>query len=76
MFMQNSIQLINKLEEGRKHFEFMLYPGERHGIGGNSQNKAIHSRNEAYSFYYQNLLGKPMPAAFWGGPTGSTQRGF
>ncbi len=74
--MQNSIQLINKLEEGRKHFEFMLYPGERHGIGGNSQNKAIHSRNEAYSFYYQNLLGKPMPAAFWGGPTGSTQRGF
>lgn len=74
--MQNSIQLINKLEESRKHFEFMLYPGERHGIGGNSQNKAMHNRNEAYFFYYQNLLGKPMPAAFWGGGNGSTQRGF
>lgn len=62
--MQNSIQFINKLEELRKHFEFMLYPGERHGIGGNSQNKAQHIRMETYSFIYQNLLGKTMPAQF------------
>lgn len=73
--MQNSIQLINKLEELKKHFEFMLYPGERHGIGGNSANKAQHNRNEAYLFYYQYLLNKPMPSIFWGG-SGSGQKGF
>lgn len=60
--MQNSIQFINKLEELRKHFEFMLYPGERHGIGGNSPAKSQHLRMETYSYYYQNLLQKPMPA--------------
>ena len=62
--MQNSIQLINKMEESRKHFEFMLYPGERHGIGANSMNKAMHLRFENYKFYYQHLLNKPMPAGF------------
>ena len=72
--MQNSIQLINKMQELRKHFEFMVYPGERHGIGGNSANKAQHNRNEAYSFYYKNLLLKPMPEVFWGVTT--PQRGF
>jgi dipeptidyl-peptidase 4 len=69
--MQNSIQFINKLEDQKKHFEMMLYPGERHGIGGN---KGQHSRLEAYKFYYDNLLGKPMPAKFWGVPT--ERRGF
>lgn len=73
--MQNSIQLINKMQEAGKHFEFMLYPGERHGIGGNSAKKAQHNRNEAYSFIYQYLLGKPMPAQFWG-QAGSERRGF
>ena len=72
--MQNSIQLINKLQELRKRFEFMLYPGERHGIGGNSANKAQHNRNEAYNFYYKNLLLKPMPEVFWG--VTAPQRGF
>jgi dipeptidyl-peptidase-4 len=60
--MQNSIQLINKLEDLKKHFEFMLYPGERHGIGGA---KGLHNRTEAYKFYYDNLLNKPMPTDFW-----------
>ena len=32
--MQNSIQLINKLEDMDRHFEFMIYPGERHGWSG------------------------------------------
>lgn len=72
--MQNSIQLINKLQESKKHFEFMVYPGERHGIGGNSVNKAQHNRNEAFSFYYNHLLNKPMPQVFWGGT--APQRGF
>jgi dipeptidyl-peptidase 4 len=60
--MQNSIQFINKLEDLKKHFEFMIYPGERHGIGGA---KGLHNRTEAFSFYYKNLLGKEMPESFW-----------
>lgn len=56
--MQNSIQLINKLQEHNKHFEFMLYPGERHGWGGP---KATHLRNETYRFYYKYLLEKDFP---------------
>ncbi|MCK7558270.1 S9 family peptidase [Chitinophaga sedimenti] len=56
--MQNSIQLIDKFEDLNKHFEFMLYPGERHGWGGS---KGVHSRAEANRFYYQYLLNKPVP---------------
>ncbi len=68
--MQNSIQLIDKLEDAKKHFEFMLYPGQRHGIGAA---KGQHNRVETYQFIYTNLLNKPMPAQFWGN---GTQRGF
>ena len=60
--MQNSIQLINKLEDLDKNFEFMIYPGERHGWGGL---KAVHLRNESSLFIYNHLLGKPMPDIFW-----------
>jgi dipeptidyl-peptidase-4 len=60
--MQNSIQLINKLEDSKKHFETQIYPGERHSFTGP---KASHSRLEAYQFYYRYLLEKPMPAIFW-----------
>ena len=69
--MQNSMQLINKLQDLKKHFELMVYPQERHGIGGL---KGQHARLEAYKFYYDNLLGKPMPQKFWGVPT--EKRGF
>ncbi len=68
--MQNSMVLINKLEDLKKHFEFMAYPGERHGISGL---KGMHSRYEAYKFYYQYLLEKPMPAKFW---APESQKGF
>jgi dipeptidyl-peptidase 4 len=68
--MQNSTTLINKLQDLKKHFELMIYPGERHGIGGL---KGAHNRTEAYQFYYTNLLNKPIPKEFW--ETG-TQRGF
>ena len=63
--MQNSLVLVNKLQDLKKHFEFMLYPGERHGIGGNNRAKGEHNRTEAYNFYYQYLLKKPMPEQFW-----------
>lgn len=68
--MQNSIQLVNKLEDMNKHFEFMLYPGERHGIGGA---KGLHSRTEAMDFYYNELLKKPVPLDF---RSSAGQRGF
>jgi dipeptidyl-peptidase-4 len=58
--MQNSLQLVKKLEESKKHFEFMLYPGGRHGWGGSQQ---AHSTNENNSFIYKNLLQKDVPAA-------------
>ena len=56
--MQNSIQLIKKLQEKKKHFEFMLYPGGRHGWGGNQQ---LHSQNEIAMFIYKNLLEREVP---------------
>lgn len=63
--MQNSLQFVNKLEDLKKHFEFMAYPGERHGIGGNNPAKGLHNRTEAAAFYYRYLLNKEMPEAFW-----------
>lgn len=60
--MQNTLQFINILEDHKKHFELMIYPGERHGVAAA---KAVYSRTESYSFYYKNLLEKPMPGAFW-----------
>ena len=56
--MQNSIQLVDKLEDLGKHFEFIVYPGGRHGWGGA---KGVHSRVETARFYYQYLLEKPFP---------------
>lgn len=56
--MQNSIQLIDTLQNLNKHFEFLIYPGGRHGWGGA---KATHLRSETMRFYYQNLLEKPFP---------------
>ena len=52
--MQNSIYLISKLQDEGKSFEFMLYPDGRHGWGGA---KAVHSRNEANSFWLRNFFG-------------------
>jgi dipeptidyl-peptidase 4 len=60
--MQNTMQLINLLEDQKKHFELMIYPGERHGVGGA---KGLYSRAESYSFFYKNLLEKEMPVQFW-----------
>jgi dipeptidyl-peptidase-4 len=58
--MQNSLQLVKKLQESKKHFEFMLYPGGRHGWGGNQNS---HSTNENNMFIYKHLLKKDMPAS-------------
>jgi dipeptidyl-peptidase 4 len=59
--MQNSIQLIDKLQDLNKNFEFMLYPGERHGWGGK---KARHSNQENVRYIYKHLLEKPIPSEY------------
>ncbi|MGV3765161.1 MAG: S9 family peptidase [Chitinophagaceae bacterium] len=56
--MQNSIQLISKLQDLKKDFEMMIYSGGRHGWGGN---KGLHFQNLKTQFVYKNLLQKEMP---------------
>lgn len=56
--MQNTIQLVDTLEDMNKQFELMLYPGGRHGWGGP---KAVHLRTDTYRFYYEHLIRKPFP---------------
>jgi dipeptidyl-peptidase-4 len=53
--LQNSIWLITKLQDLNKPFEFMVYPGERHGWGGP---KRTFSTNEANSFWLREFFGK------------------
>jgi dipeptidyl-peptidase-4 len=57
--MQNSIQLISKLQDEKKDFEFMLYSGGRHGWQGNKQS---HFQNLKTKFIYRYLLEKTVPA--------------
>lgn len=57
--MQNTIQLINKMEDANKHFELMIYPGGRHGW---TSTKGKHDFTERVRFYYQHLLEKAAPA--------------
>ena len=55
--MQNSLQLISKLQDAKKEFEMMVYPGGRHGWGAN---KGIHFQNLKTQFIYKYLLEKPV----------------
>lgn len=55
--LQNSIQLISKLQDLKKDFEFMPYSGARHGWGGN---KWTHYQNSKTRFIYNYLLEKPV----------------
>jgi dipeptidyl-peptidase-4 len=56
--MQNSLQLISKLQDAKKDFEFMIYPGGRHGWPGN---KGLHFQNLKTKFIYKYLLEKEVP---------------
>ncbi|HMO32844.1 MAG TPA: DPP IV N-terminal domain-containing protein [Lacibacter sp.] len=58
--VQNSLQLVRKLQEKKKQFEFMLYPGGRHGWR-NLPNQDAHSANEITRFIYNYLLEKEVP---------------
>ena len=55
--IQNSINLISKLQDAKKDFEFMEYSGGRHGWGGN---KWLHYQNLKTEFIYKYLLEKPV----------------
>ncbi len=55
--IQNSINFISKLQDGKKQFEFMEYSGGRHGWGGN---KSLHYQNLKTLFIYKYLLNKPV----------------
>jgi len=56
--MQNSIQLISKLQDAKKDVEFMPYSGGRHGWGGN---KGLHFQNLKTKYIYKYLLEKDVP---------------
>ena len=53
--LQNTLQLIDKFTSMNKHFELMLYPNERHGVG---YPKWVHAQTEYVRFWYKNFLGK------------------
>ena len=52
---QKAQDILIRLQDEGKSFEFMLYPGGRHGWGGM---KALHLRNEANKFWMRNFFGK------------------
>ncbi|MDD4645689.1 MAG: DPP IV N-terminal domain-containing protein [Bacteroidales bacterium] len=53
--MQNSIQLISKLQDLNKEFQFMMYPNGRHGWGGP---KAQHVAELQNKFWLKEFFGK------------------
>ena len=53
--MQNSLWLISKLQDEGKTFQFMIYPGERHGFRGA---KRLNSIIEEYEFWQTNFFGE------------------
>ncbi len=60
--MQNSIQLVAAMEDKGKDFEFMLYPGGRHGWR-NLRERNNHFDNLKTKFIYKYLLEKQVPKA-------------
>ena len=58
--MQNSLQLIGAMQDAKKDFTMMFYPGGRHGWG-NLRERWQHFNNEKTKYYYQYLLQKPVP---------------
>jgi Dipeptidyl aminopeptidases/acylaminoacyl-peptidases len=57
--MQNTLQLINALQNAGKQFDLMIYPGQYHGYRGL---KSRHSNESDYIFWYKHLLDKEAPS--------------
>lgn len=53
--LQNTLKLVDKFTSMNKHFELMLYPNERHGVGFP---KWVHAQTEYARFWFKNFLGK------------------
>jgi dipeptidyl-peptidase-4 len=53
--MQNTMQLISKLMDLGKQFEFMVYPDQRHGFRGN---KRTHSSRHYVDFWFKHFLNR------------------
>ena len=53
--LQNTIQLVSKLQDLSKDFDLMIFPGERHGLTGL---KRTHSTNLANKFWLREFFGK------------------
>ena len=53
--MQNSVQLVSKLQDEGKSFEFMIYPGGRHGWGGA---KRVHSSRLTHDFWMKHFFNR------------------
>ncbi len=51
--MQNSIQFVDALQKAGKQFQFMVYPGSRHGVRDRKQ--VWHLRNLMTEFILKNL---------------------
>lgn len=56
--MQNALQLADTLQDLNRHFELMIYPDQRHGIGGT---KFQHDQAERWRFYYRHLFRREFP---------------
>lgn len=55
--MQNTIQLIDKLQDLNRDFELMLYPNARHGVRGP---KRSHSIRENVQFWFRHFLNREL----------------
>lgn len=53
--MQNTVQLVDKLQDANCHFELMIYPNGRHGYG---YPKYRHAGEESMRFWFRNLLNR------------------
>lgn len=59
--LQNTTQLVDALTDRDVPFEFMIYPGSRHGF---DRSKAAYDFKERVRFYYQYLLETAVPEDF------------
>jgi dipeptidyl-peptidase-4 len=55
--IQNTMQLINLLQDLNKRFELMLYVNSRHGI---TYPKNLHAKREEIGFWFRHFLGKEL----------------
>jgi len=69
--MQNTVQLIGKLMDAGKDFEFMLYPDQRHGFRGK---KREFSNRKEFDFWMKNFFGRWARSSGGAPPPGGTPR--